>query len=70
MAICDISADPGGSIEFMGECTSIDEPFCLYDADRNVEKKNFKVSAAQCEKKRRIHSHKITMGSIICPLVK
>ena len=52
MAICDISADPGGSIEFMGECTSIDEPFCLYDADRNVEKKNFKVSAAQCEKTR------------------
>lgn len=29
IAICDISADPGGSIQFMNECTSIDEPFCL-----------------------------------------
>ena len=29
LAICDISADPGGSIQFMNECTSIDEPFCL-----------------------------------------
>ena len=28
----------------MNECTSIDEPFCLYDADRNQDKKNFKVS--------------------------
>jgi hypothetical protein len=35
LAICDISADPGGSIEFMNECTTIDEPFCLYDADRD-----------------------------------
>lgn len=32
LAICDISADPGGSIEFMSECTTIDTPFCLYDA--------------------------------------
>lgn len=32
LAICDISADPGGSIEFMDECTTIDTPFCLYDA--------------------------------------
>ena len=23
VAICDISADPGGSIEFMNDCTSI-----------------------------------------------
>jgi alpha-aminoadipic semialdehyde synthase len=37
LAICDISADPGGSIEFMNECTTIDTPFCLYDADRNKE---------------------------------
>ena len=29
IAISDISADPGGSIQFMNECTSIDEPFCL-----------------------------------------
>lgn len=42
VAICDISADPGGSIEFMNDCTSIDEPFCLYDADRNKDTKNFK----------------------------
>uniref|UniRef100_A0A915N940 Alanine dehydrogenase/pyridine nucleotide transhydrogenase NAD(H)-binding domain-containing protein n=1 Tax=Meloidogyne javanica TaxID=6303 RepID=A0A915N940_MELJA len=35
MAICDISADPGGSIEFMTECTTIDKPFTVYDADLN-----------------------------------
>ncbi|KAK6036678.1 hypothetical protein COOONC_25817 [Cooperia oncophora] len=33
VAICDISADPGGSIEFMTECTTIDKPFMIYDAD-------------------------------------
>ena len=43
VAICDISADPGGSIEFMNDCTSIDEPFCLYDAVLNKDTKNFKV---------------------------
>lgn len=42
LAICDISADPGGSIEFMNECTTIDTPFCLYDADRNKDQKSFK----------------------------
>merc|ERR1719443_1211167 len=42
IAISDISADPGGSIEFMNECTSIDEPFCLYDAENNKDKKTFK----------------------------
>jgi len=42
VAICDISADPGGSIQFMNECTSIDEPFCLYDAEQNKDKKSFK----------------------------
>ncbi|KAK9873152.1 hypothetical protein WA026_021385 [Henosepilachna vigintioctopunctata] len=41
LAICDISADPGGSIEFMNECTTIDNPFCLYDADRNKDTKSF-----------------------------
>ncbi|XP_055298286.1 alpha-aminoadipic semialdehyde synthase, mitochondrial isoform X4 [Sitodiplosis mosellana] len=41
LAICDISADPGGSIEFMNECTNIDTPFCLYDADRNKDTKSF-----------------------------
>ena len=35
VAICDISADPGGSIQFMDECTSIDAPFQLYDADQH-----------------------------------
>jgi hypothetical protein len=48
LAICDISADPGGSIEFMNECTTIDEPFCLYDADRNKDKKTFKVKVQDC----------------------
>lgn len=40
LAICDISADPGGSIEFMAECTTIDAPFCLYDADYNRHSDN------------------------------
>lgn len=31
LAICDISADPGGSVEFTEECTTIDEPFNLYN---------------------------------------
>ena len=42
LAICDISADPGGSIEFMNECTTIDTPFCLYDADRHKDTNSFK----------------------------
>ncbi|XP_071960178.1 alpha-aminoadipic semialdehyde synthase, mitochondrial-like isoform X2 [Antedon mediterranea] len=33
IAICDITADPGGAIEFVTECTSIEAPFTLYDAD-------------------------------------
>ncbi|GFO42770.1 alpha-aminoadipic semialdehyde synthase, mitochondrial [Plakobranchus ocellatus] len=41
LAICDISADPGGSIEFMKECTTIDRPFSLYDAEQNVDKESF-----------------------------
>ncbi|BFZ08759.1 hypothetical protein BsWGS_11797 [Bradybaena similaris] len=41
LAICDISADPGGSIEFMKECTNIDKPFSLYDAEQNVDKESF-----------------------------
>ncbi|XP_078597492.1 alpha-aminoadipic semialdehyde synthase, mitochondrial-like isoform X2 [Branchiostoma floridae x Branchiostoma japonicum] len=36
VAVCDISADPGGSLEFMTECTSIDVPFILYDAEHHV----------------------------------
>lgn len=46
LAICDISADPGGSIEFVNECTTIDTPFCLYDADRNKDTKSFKVNTS------------------------
>ncbi|KAI1715545.1 saccharopine dehydrogenase NADP binding domain-containing protein [Ditylenchus destructor] len=41
MAICDISADPGGSIEFVTECTSIDKPFTIYDADFNTYSDSF-----------------------------
>ncbi|KAM4733473.1 alpha-aminoadipic semialdehyde synthase, mitochondrial [Anableps anableps] len=37
LAICDISADTGGSIEFMNECTTIDKPFCIYDADQHID---------------------------------
>ncbi|KAM9311717.1 alpha-aminoadipic semialdehyde synthase, mitochondrial [Gastrophryne carolinensis] len=36
LAIGDISADTGGSIEFMTECTTIDMPFCMYDADQHI----------------------------------
>lgn len=41
LAICDISADPGGSIEFMTDCTTIDTPFCLYDAAYNKQSESF-----------------------------
>ncbi|XP_048825797.1 alpha-aminoadipic semialdehyde synthase, mitochondrial isoform X1 [Brienomyrus brachyistius] len=37
LAICDISADVGGSIEFMTECTTIDKPFCMYDANQHID---------------------------------
>ncbi|XP_021020193.1 alpha-aminoadipic semialdehyde synthase, mitochondrial isoform X2 [Mus caroli] len=36
VAICDISADTGGSIDFMTECTTIERPFCMYDADQQI----------------------------------
>ncbi|XP_029009341.1 alpha-aminoadipic semialdehyde synthase, mitochondrial [Betta splendens] len=36
LAICDISADTEGSIEFMTECTTIDKPFSMYDAEKDV----------------------------------
>ncbi|EPB71355.1 saccharopine dehydrogenase [Ancylostoma ceylanicum] len=41
VAICDISADPGGSIEFMAECTTIDKPFTIYDADFHTTSDSF-----------------------------
>lgn len=31
IALCDITADLGGSLEFMNECTTIEYPFALYD---------------------------------------
>ncbi|XP_061178911.1 alpha-aminoadipic semialdehyde synthase, mitochondrial-like isoform X2 [Saccostrea echinata] len=46
LAICDISADPGGSIEFVKECTTIDKPFCLYDAEQNMETESFQGNGA------------------------
>ncbi|XP_057296367.1 alpha-aminoadipic semialdehyde synthase, mitochondrial-like [Hydractinia symbiolongicarpus] len=33
LALCDISADLGGSLEFMKECTTIEYPFALYNAE-------------------------------------
>ncbi|OAF69919.1 hypothetical protein A3Q56_02349 [Intoshia linei] len=42
LAISDITADPGGSIEFMEECTTIDKPFCLYDAENHKDYESFK----------------------------
>jgi len=41
LAICDISADPGGSIEFMKECTTINHPFQLYDAEQHIDYESF-----------------------------
>ncbi|CAI5448094.1 unnamed protein product [Caenorhabditis angaria] len=41
VALCDISADPGGSVEFMRECTTIDKPFTIYDADFNTSSDSF-----------------------------
>lgn len=45
IALCDISADPGGSIEFMTECTTIDKPFTIYDADFNKSTDSFAASS-------------------------
>ncbi|CAF5079822.1 unnamed protein product, partial [Rotaria sp. Silwood1] len=39
LAICDVTADKGGSIEFVQDTTSIDHPFLLYNpkTDTSVE---------------------------------
>ncbi|XP_053334917.1 alpha-aminoadipic semialdehyde synthase, mitochondrial [Clarias gariepinus] len=37
LAICDISADTDGSIEFMTECTTIEKPFCMYDPNQHID---------------------------------
>ncbi|XP_069956337.1 alpha-aminoadipic semialdehyde synthase, mitochondrial-like [Cherax quadricarinatus] len=42
LAICDVSADPGGSREFMTKCTTIDTPLCLYNANQNKDTNSFK----------------------------
>lgn len=65
LAICDISADPGGSIEFMNECTTIDSPFCLYDADRNKDRN--RLVSYKFKTKYIIHSYKITTVSLFHP---
>lgn len=45
LAISDITADPGGSIEFITDCTSIEAPFALYDADHKHQHfKNLRFS--------------------------
>lgn len=41
LALCDISADPGGSMEFMQDCTTIDHPFMLYDAESNTNRERY-----------------------------
>lgn len=41
LAICDISADPGGSVQFMKECTTINHPFQLYDAEQHIDYESF-----------------------------
>ncbi|XP_072027139.1 alpha-aminoadipic semialdehyde synthase, mitochondrial-like [Amphiura filiformis] len=40
LGVCDITADPGGSLEFVKDCTHIDSPFGLY----NINDDSFKTS--------------------------
>nr|XP_018667627.1 alpha-aminoadipic semialdehyde synthase, mitochondrial [Ciona intestinalis] len=42
IAIGDVSADPGGSVEFMKNCTSIDAPFVVYDGINNETQQGVK----------------------------
>ncbi|XP_070183543.1 alpha-aminoadipic semialdehyde synthase, mitochondrial-like isoform X2 [Littorina saxatilis] len=42
LAICDLSDDPEGSIEFAKECTAVDSPFCLYDPEEDTYKHSFR----------------------------
>uniref|UniRef100_A0A8C4NAK8 Saccharopine dehydrogenase (NAD(+), L-glutamate-forming) n=1 Tax=Eptatretus burgeri TaxID=7764 RepID=A0A8C4NAK8_EPTBU len=37
LAISDISSDVNGSIGFMSQCTTIDEPFCIYHPDKGTK---------------------------------
>lgn len=46
LAICDISADPGGSIQFMKECTTINHPFQLYDAEQHIDRERYRSTVA------------------------
>ncbi|XP_013415516.1 alpha-aminoadipic semialdehyde synthase, mitochondrial isoform X1 [Lingula anatina] len=38
LAICDISADEDGSIQWTKYCTTADEPFCIYNQDGQIIK--------------------------------
>lgn len=50
LAISDITADPGGSIEFITDCTSIEAPFALYGADHKHQHfKNLRSVLTQCK---------------------
>eukprot|EP01134_Creolimax_fragrantissima_P007426 CFRG7426T1 len=40
LALADITADPGGSIEFMSDCTTIDDPFFVYNAATGTKHKD------------------------------
>ncbi|XP_077981815.1 alpha-aminoadipic semialdehyde synthase, mitochondrial-like [Glandiceps talaboti] len=44
LAICDISADPEGSVEFIDYSTSIEAPFCLYNTSDHVHE-HFKTES-------------------------
>ncbi len=48
LAICDISADTGGSIEFMTECTTIEKPFCMYDANQHIDRDRCGTTSSNC----------------------
>nr|VZI34492.1 unnamed protein product [Spirometra erinaceieuropaei] len=37
IAVCDISADPNGSLEFMQTCTTIEKPFVVYNPETDTE---------------------------------
>ncbi|VDK53256.1 unnamed protein product [Dibothriocephalus latus] len=37
IAVCDISADPNGSLQFVQTCTTIEKPFVIYNPETNTE---------------------------------
>ncbi|KNC80786.1 hypothetical protein SARC_06865 [Sphaeroforma arctica JP610] len=40
LALADITADPGGSIQFMSDCTTIDDPFYIYNPTTGKQHKD------------------------------